>query len=392
MLENIHANISRNIHWLNQHADQNCTFSSKKNDQLLQNLVDDLMHFSELKMCSDIHIEPQEKTIKIRLRIDGVLSEHFQLPKFIHEQLCCKFKILANMNISQTRMPQDGKFIFYFKNGLNMHIRISTCPTVRGEKIVLRLLKDNKKSLDINALGMDAKQLSLFIKSISNPYGLILITGPTGSGKTSTLYSALNYVNSNMKNIITIEDPVEINLLGINQINVSAELGFPQILRTILRQDPDIIMIGEIRDDETAQIAIQAANTGHLVFSTLHTNNCIESINRLKQMNINRKDLISCLKLIISQRLFRKKCTLCHNDMDTQCNCVDGYSGRLGVFEILDFNEALKADIMLDDYCNEKQLIQNHQFISIQQQATRYAQQKITTIDEINRVLNLSLG
>lgn len=256
---------------------------------------------------SDVHIEPEKNNIRIRLRIDGVLSEQFRLPKFIQEQLCSKLKILANLNITQTRLPQDGKWIVESKNSARIHIRISTCPTIYGEKIVLRLLHDTALFLTLNDLGMAENELGNLKKILSSPSGLILVTGPTGSGKTSTLYAALDYLNNSMKNIITIEDPVEIHLAGINQVSVNADLSFEIILRSILRQDPDIIMMGEIRDQKTAEIAIQAANTGHLVLSTLHTNSCIETISRLKQMNIQQHDLIACLRLIVSQRLLRKK-------------------------------------------------------------------------------------
>lgn len=391
-MENLQDTINNTIYWLTQHAQQGCDFSSKKNDYLLKNLVHDLIHFSELKMSSDIHIEPQENFIRIRLRIDGVLSDQFRLPKFILDQLCSKLKILSNIDIAQSRLPQDGKFIFYSKNGLKTHIRISTCPTVLGEKIVLRLLKDNVTSLTLHSLGMHPEQLSKFTQAISKPQGLILITGPTGSGKTSTLYSALTHINSNTKNIVTIEDPVEIQLLGINQININnkADLTFSSILRSILRQDPDIIMIGEIRDEETAQIAIQAANTGHLVLATLHTNNCIETINRLKQMEINQHDFISCLNIIVSQRLLRKKCKQClFNKTSTECECTDGYSGRLGIFEILSFDEALKNYIVKNAYYNTPDLTEKFHFKTMNQSALEYIDQGITTKEEAKRVLNL---
>lgn len=392
MAENLRSNINNCIHWLNNHAQKDCAFSSKKNDQLLQNFVNDLINFSEIKMSSDIHIEPQENTIRIRLRIDGVLSEQFQLPKYVLEQLNCKLKIMANIDIAQNRLPQDGKFEFHSKHGLKTHIRISTCPTVRGEKIVLRLLKDNRAALNLNLLGMNPEQLATFTQSIADPHGLILITGPTGSGKTSTLYSALTLINANTKNIVTIEDPVEIQIPGINQININikANLDFSSALRSILRQDPDVIMIGEIRDEETARIAIQAANTGHLVLATLHTNNCIETINRIKQMNIDQHEFIACLRLIVSQRLLRKKCVHCnHEGASFECDCMNGYSGRLGVFEMLSFNSALKDYMIKNPRCHELDLIQHHQFIPINQHVLQYIQDGITTPEEAKRALNL---
>jgi type II secretory ATPase GspE/PulE/Tfp pilus assembly ATPase PilB-like protein len=391
-MESLRVTIKNTISWLTDHPQQENDFSSKKNDQLLQNLVNDLINYAELKMSSDIHLEPQENGIRIRLRIDGVLSEHFQAPKYIYKQFCCKLKILANIDIAQTRLPQDGKFIFHLKNNLQIHIRMSTCPTVLGEKIVLRLLKDNKGTLNLSSLGMNPEQLTVFSQAISSPHGLVLITGPTGSGKTSTLYSALSNINVDTKNIITIEDPVEVHIPGINQININikADLTFSSALRSILRQDPDVIMIGEIRDEETAQIATQAANTGHLVLATLHTNNCIETVNRLKQMNIDQNELISCLRLIVSQRLLRKKCTKCdQGSIRFECECTDGYHGRFGVFEALYFNESLKYHMIQNPYCNELNLIQNYQFTPLNQQVMECIRYGITSPEEAKRALNI---
>jgi len=392
MTENLRNKINHHIQWLTNHSHQDNAFSSKKNDQLLQNLVNDLLLFSTKKMSSDIHLEPQENTIRIRLRVDGVLSEHFILPKYIHNQLCCKLKIMANIDIAQTRQPQDGKFIFHSDNSLRIHIRISTCPTVRGEKIVLRLLKDNQHAPALNSLGMNLQQLDIFTQAISNPHGLILITGPTGSGKTSTLYSAISHINTEAKNVITIEDPVEVQISGVNQININlkADLSFSSALRSILRQDPDVIMIGEIRDEETAKIAIKAANTGHLVLATLHTNNCIETINRLSQMNLDRSEFISCLNIIISQRLLRKKCPYCtHDKIKLNCECTNGYFGRHGIFEMLSLSESLKNYIINNPYCKESDITQSYQFISLHQQALSCVREGTATFEEVKRVFNL---
>lgn len=380
-INEIHSSLLKNIYWISQHGKESSVFSLKKNDHLLKNFLEDLIYFSELKTCSDIHIEPQENNIRIRFRIDGILQEGFELPPFIFEQLCCKLKLLANMNIAESRLPQDGKFIFEHHNKLKIHIRMSTCPTIRGEKIVLRLLNNQKTEIKLESLGMTDLQLSQFINAIHYPYGLILITGPTGSGKTSTLYAAINKISSISKNIITLEDPVEVYIPGINQIHIKGELKFSSILRSILRQDPDIIMIGEIRDEETAQIAIQAANTGHLVLATLHTNSCIETIHRLKHMNIDQNDLISCLKMIVSQRLLRKK-----SDSDHE------YSGRIGLFEVLEFNEALKLYVYDHLYCQEDELIKNHGFYPMSQHGMDCVRNGITTYEEIKRILNIDLN
>jgi len=392
MQKKIHEQIKEKIDRLNQSTTQYCQFSSQKNDHLLQEIIHDIVIFSEMTSSSDIHIEPQKNNIRIRLRIDGVLSEQFYIPKFIQEQLCSKLKILANLNITQTRLPQDGKFIVELKNSIKIHIRISTCPTIYGEKIVLRLLQDTALFLTLNDLGIIENELEILKNALAYPSGLILVTGPTGSGKTSTLYAALDYLNNSMKNIITVEDPVEIQLAGINQISVNTDLNFEIILRSILRQDPDIIMIGEIRDQKTAEIAIQAANTGHLVLSTLHTNSCIETINRLRQMNIQENDLIACLKLIVSQRLLRKKCTICsEKKISVHCECEAGYKGRFGLFEILNFDEKLKKYMSQNKIYDENSLIAINKFSPIQKQARLMVKKGITTEEELKRVFNISV-
>lgn len=390
MQKKIHEQIQQKIDRLNQSATQHCQFSSQKNDHLLQEIINDILTFSEMTSASDVHIEPQKNNIRIRFRIDGVLSEQFHIPKFIQEQLCSKLKILANLNITQTRFPQDGKFIAQSNNSVKIHIRISTCPTIYGEKIVLRLLHDTAMFLTLNDLGIIDNELENLKNALAYPSGLILVTGPTGSGKTSTLYAALDHLNHCMKNIITIEDPVEIQLEGVNQISVNSDLTFEIILRSILRQDPDIIMIGEIRDQKTAEIAIQAANTGHLVLSTLHTNNCIETINRLKQMNIQEHDLISCLRLIVSQRLLRKKCAICATKKSSMdCHCEGGYKGRFGLFEILNFDEKLKKYISQNKIYDENSLIAVNQFSPIEIQARLMVKKDMTTEEEVKRVFNI---
>ena len=315
-----------------------------------------------LKSASDIHIEPYEKHCRIRYRQDGMLYTITEIPSNLAERLITRLKVISKLDIAERRLPQDGHFQIANNKNKSIDVRINTCPTLFGEKVVLRILDDSKLSLDINVLGMTESQQTLFISAISKPQGLILVTGPTGSGKTVSLYSALHYLNTPEKNISTVEDPVEIQLAGINQVNINPKIGlhFTQVLRTFLRQDPDIIMIGEIRDPETAKIAIQAAQTGHLVLSTLHTSSAYETLIRLKAMGIAEYDLLNSLSLVIAQRLARKLCDLCkvpeiilpRKDLSIDeeisafralgCqHCLQGYQGRVGIYEILapeDFN------------------------------------------------------
>lgn len=383
--------IQHTIALLRDCAAQDSLFSSKKNDQLLQHLVTDLLSFAGETGSSDIHIEPQEHDIRIRLRHDGVLAEYFHLPSSLLPQLCCKLKILANMDISQARLPQDSKFMFSSDQVQKFHVRMSTCPTVRGEKIALRILQDSTQALKLQDLGWMPQQFQNFVHGIAEPNGLILITGPTGSGKTSTLYAALTHLNTPEKNIITLEDPVEILLPGINQISINpkAELHFATVLRAILRQDPDVIMLGEIRDEETAQIAIKAANTGHLVLSTLHTNNCLATMNRLRQMQIDQDDLLHCLRLIVSQRLLRKKCVHCQAQVAVNCTCYHGYRGRHGIFEFLEMNPQVHELWRTKKLLTEEDLHSISSFSSLKEQARRCIAEGITTPAEMMRVMNL---
>lgn len=312
---------------------------TKNNDDdgPVSEFVKKLLNDAILQNASDIHIEPFSDSCRIRFRRDGLLKEVATTPPHFAARLVVRLKILADLNIAERRLPQDGRLTSEHDD---LDIRINTCPTIFGEKIVLRLLNASKIKLEIDILGFNDEQKELFFKKLSQPQGLILVTGPTGSGKTITLYSALHHLNKMEKNISSVEDPVEMEFAGINQININPRIGldFAKGLRALLRQDPDIIMIGEIRDKETAEIAVQAAETGHLVLSTLHTNNAIESIARLQSMGIDEHHFTSAVSLVIAQRLVRKLCVHCKNKNECEY-CYHGYHGRTGIFECLTINQ-----------------------------------------------------
>ena len=323
--------------------------------------------------ASDIHIEPGEKTVAVRLRIDGVLHDISPPPKSMYSAVVSRVKILANMDIAEHRIPQDGRARMRFE-GKDIDLRVNSLPTVYGEKVVMRLLDKSNLLTDINKLGLDEFNMTLFLDSIRKPHGMIYLTGPTGSGKTTTLYSALGHVKSREVNIVTVEEPVEYELEGINQVPVNADIGmsFASALRAILRQDPDIIMLGETRDKETAEIAVRAALTGHLVFSTLHTNNAPSSITRLIDMGIAPFLVCSSLNLVVAQRLIRRICKECIVEMPPPDEVIErytrsnkaplpeklyrgtgcavcsktGYKGRLAVHELLGVTPEIRRIVM----------------------------------------------
>jgi type IV pilus assembly protein PilB len=326
------------------------------------------------KNASDIHIEPYEKQLRIRYRIDGVLYEVMKPPMKLKHAITSRVKIMSNLDIAERRLPQDGRIKLKLGRGKEMDFRVSVCPVMWGEKIVLRLLDKSNLQLDMTKLGFDADVLVGFKTALANPYGMILITGPTGSGKTTTLYSALSELNKSTVNISTAEDPVEFNLFGINQVQQHEDIGlnFSATLRSFLRQDPDIIMVGEIRDFETAEIAIKAALTGHLVISTLHTNDAPSTISRLLNMGVEPFLVASAVNLIGAQRLVRKNCADCvapfeipeqalidlgvpQDKLSTvapqkgvgcrTCN-GSGYKGRIALYEILIMQEELREFIL----------------------------------------------
>lgn len=361
--------------------------NSTNYEEPLIRFVDIIIQNALQKSASDIHIEPYKTICRIRYRQDGILYEIAEIPGKLASRLVTRLKVMAQLDISERRLPQDGHFQITQAGVID--VRINTCPTLFGEKVVLRLLDARKTSMEINSLGFTADQKKIFLEKISQPQGLILVTGPTGSGKTMTLYSALRHLNISEKNISTVEDPVEIQLAGINQVNINPKIGlhFATALRTFLRQDPDILMVGEIRDPETAEIAIQAAQTGHLVLSTVHTNSALETLARLQSMGIAPYHLSRSISLIISQRLIRKLCQHCRHAQACE-HCLDGYQGRVGIYEFLPMTEAI-AQLILSGAATQtiSAQLQGQGFLSLRQIAMEKVKLGITSLSEINRVL-----
>jgi general secretion pathway protein E len=293
--------------------------------------------------ASDIHIEPYERTSSVRFRVDGSLREVVQPNRALHAALISRLKIMADLDIAEKRLPQDGRISLRLGTRA-IDVRVSTLPSAHGERAVLRLLDKSESKLSLESVGMHGQTLNRFEQLVTQPHGIVLVTGPTGSGKTTTLYAALGQLDAHSCNIMTVEDPIEYELAGVGQtqVNTKIDLTFAKALRAILRQDPDVIMIGEIRDHETAQIAIQASLTGHLVLATLHTNDAASAVTRLIDMGVEPFLLSSSLLGVLAQRLVRKTCTACQGKGCEACN-HSGYSGRTGIFELLTTNEALAA-------------------------------------------------
>lgn len=328
----------------------------EQNDEPIIEFVDRLIQDAVSRQASDIHIETYEQFSRIRFRHDGLLAEAAVIPRHLGNRVITRLKIMANLNIAERRLPQDGRIQLHF--GRTTDLRVNVCPALSGEKIVLRIMHPDQFRLAIDELGMNSMQKQLFLQRLNQPQGLILVTGPTGSGKTVTLYTALQSLNCVEKNISTVEDPVEIELSGINQVSINPKIGldFAAVLRSLLRQDPDVLMIGEVRDAETALTAAQAAQTGHLVLSTLHTNSAADTLVRLQSMGIAAHLVTASLSLIIAQRLVRKLCRRCRRqdmtDGQTQCvpqgcdDCHQGYQGRTGIFEVIPMTDLLSSLIL----------------------------------------------
>jgi type IV pilus assembly protein PilB len=349
-----------------------------------EDLVEYVIQDAIQQSASDIHIEPFAQACRIRFRCDGLLNEVANIPTHLAARFIMQLKVMAQLDITERRLPQDGHFQLY-----GTDIRINTCPTLFGEKIVLRLLNTNNISLEFSNLGLNEDQINLLLTKITKPQGMILVTGPTGSGKTITLYSIINYLNTIEKNISTIEDPIEIQLPGINQINVNPKIGldFSTALRTLLRQDPDIMMVGEIRDKETALLAIQAAQTGHLVLATLHTNNTVETVQRMQALGVNHSDIASCVSLIISQRLVRRLCLYCKNIEGCQ-QCLQGYHGRTGVYEFFPLTPVTSELIRTQkSVLTIRQHLQQEGYPSLYEAGMIKVKLGITSIYEIDRVI-----
>jgi MSHA biogenesis protein MshE len=379
--------------------------------KLLQSIFEDAIQTN----ASDIHIEPDERVLRIRQRVDGVLNEHILDNINIAPALVVRLKLMCGLNISEKRLPQDGRFSIRVKNK-NLDVRFSTLPIQNGESVVMRILDQSKGLLDLNLLGMPADLLERFKAHIRSPHGLILVTGPTGSGKTTTLYAALSSVNHPQTKIITAEDPVEYSLPRINQAQINEKIGltFASVLRSALRQDPDVILVGEIRDRETAEIAVRASITGHLVFSTLHTNGAVETATRLLDMGIEGYILASSLKVIMAQRLVRKNCDRCVEttqieesdsiwvektfNLDTAklvlkqgigcqyCNHT-GYRGRIGVYELLEMSHNTLDALRRNDSAAFVIAARNTpNFKTFSEQAMELVKQGLTTVQEIMRI------
>lgn len=389
-------------------------------------IITTILEYALKGRASDVHIEPQEKSTRVRFRIDGLLNEKLSLPKEIHDSLVSRIKILSGLKIDEKRVPQDGRFNFKTAKE-EVDLRISTLPSVHGEKVVMRLLRKTGGVPHLFDLGLRGPQLKLLEDAISKPYGIILVTGPTGSGKSTTLYSVLSRLNSSTVNIVTIEDPVEYQLTGINQVQINPQAGltFATAMRAFLRQDPNIILVGEIRDQETTQLAIQAALTGHLVFSTLHTNDAATAIPRLIDLGAEPFLIASVLKASLAQRICRKICPTCKTEYTPSAEviqslqivlgdlfpkkfaagapvvlyrgngCIEcgntGYYGRIGVFELIPISATINKMIIQNATANEIETVAKKEgLITMKQDGYLKALEGITTIEEVLRVAELA--
>lgn len=367
------------------------------------------------KGASDIHFEPYEKNYRVRFRLDGVLNEVATPPIGMSNKLSARLKVMSRLDISERRVPQDGRIKLKLSKNRSIDFRVNTCPTLFGEKIVLRILDPNSAKMGVEVLGFEEEQKTLYLSALDKPYGMILVTGPTGSGKTVSLYTGVNYLNVPGVNISTAEDPVEINMDGINQVNVNPKVGldFSSALRAFLRQDPDIILVGEIRDLETAEIAIKAAQTGHLVLSTLHTNDAPQTLTRLINMGVPGYNIASSVHLIVAQRLARRICPHCKKPADipdealleegfTQqeikdgltiyepvgCEqCTEGYKGRVGIYQVMPISEEMGRIIMeggnalvLGDQAQKEGIP------DLRQSGLKKVKDGMTSLAEVNRV------
>ncbi|BCE00644.1 type IV-A pilus assembly ATPase PilB [Marinicellulosiphila megalodicopiae] len=368
------------------------------------------------KGASDLHFEPYEKSYRVRFRVDGVLRTMSKPPVALTKKLAARLKVMSNLDIAERRAPQDGRIKLKVSAKKSIDFRVSTLPGLFGEKIVLRILDPSSAKMGIDALGYEPEQKDMYMDCLSKPQGMILVTGPTGSGKTVSLYTGLNILNTEDRNISTAEDPVEINLEGINQVNVNPKVGldFGMALRAFLRQDPDIIMVGEIRDLETASIAIKAAQTGHMVMSTLHTNSAAETITRMVNMGVPTFNIATTVNLIIAQRLGRRLCSSCKKPTEypkeslqqlgfteamlenatifepVGCSsCTNGYKGRVGIYEVVKITPSISKIIMEDGNAIElNEQFEKEGFNSLRKSGLVKVTQGITSVEEVNRVTN----
>ena len=366
--------------------------------------------------ASDLHFEPYEKTYRVRYRVDGVLRTITNPPLQLATRLASRLKVMSQMDISEKRVPQDGRIKLKLSKNKAIDFRVNSLPTLFGEKLVLRILDPSSAMLGIDALGYEPDQKELFIQALDKPQGMLLITGPTGSGKTVSLYTGLNILNREDTNISTAEDPVEINLEGINQVNVNNKVGltFSAALKSFLRQDPDIVMVGEIRDLETAEIAIKAAQTGHMVMSTLHTNSAPETLTRLRNMGVPSFNIATSVNLVIAQRLARRLCSQCKEPVDIPkqsllelgfteedlanpdlkiyqpvgcAECREGYKGRVGIYEVMKVTPEISKIIMEDGNALQISEASNKAgFNNLRRSGLIKVMQGVTSLQEVNRV------
>jgi len=366
------------------------------------------------KGASDLHFEPYEKRYRVRFRIDGILSEVASPPANLSVRIAARLKVMSKLDISEKRVPQDGRIKLKLSKTKSIDFRVSTLPTLFGEKIVMRILDSAAAKLGIDVLGYEPEQKDLFMEAIHKPQGMVLVTGPTGSGKTVSLYTAVNIINTVETNISTAEDPVEINLEGVNQVNVNPKQGltFATALRSFLRQDPDIVLVGEIRDLETAEIAIKAAQTGHLVLSTLHTNSAPETITRMINMGVPAFNIATSVNLVIAQRLTRRLCETCKSEVKLPKNvmlergfkedeigkfkiyepvgcdkCVNGYKGRVGIYQVMKFSKEM-GQILMDggNALDIGKQSAKEGVNDLHRSALLKVMQGVTSLEEVNRV------
>ncbi len=395
----------------NRNSNNDMELSPDVQDAPIIALIEEIIWDARRQGASDIHIEPFAQWIRIRYRIDGILQEVDRIAKDLHSSIVTRIKIMANMDIAEKRLPQDGRILFQ-KNGLDLDLRVSTLNSNYGETVVIRLLDKQKGLISLEDLGMEEDMLAEFRRLINLPYGMILVTGPTGSGKSTTLYAALSEIDHNLRKVITVEDPVEYQLVGINQVQVKPSVGlsFASALRAILRQAPDVILVGEIRDKETAQIAVQASLTGHLVLSTLHTNDASSAVTRLIDMGVPGYLVASCIAGVLAQRLVRRLCENCKQKAEPsveekgflksqslgqlykpvgcdRCK-MSGFSGRIGVFELISVNSQLRDSIARGDPADELRFIaEKNGMRSLREDGLLKVSKGITTVSEIMRVV-----
>jgi type IV pilus assembly protein PilB len=397
-----------------QKSQQNQGDEKDKDDAPIIVYINKILMDAIKKGASDLHFEPYEHKYRIRFRIDGILHEMASPPTTLSTRLSARIKVMSRLDIAEKRKPQDGRIKLKISERKSIDFRVSTMPTMWGEKIVMRILDSSSAMMGVDALGYEPEQKQMYLEALDQPQGMILVTGPTGSGKTVSLYAGLNILNKPERNISTAEDPVEINLEGINQvqINPKADMTFANALKAFLRQDPDVIMVGEIRDLETAEIAIKAAQTGHLVMSTLHTNSAPETLTRLLNMGVPAYNVASSVSLIVAQRLARRLCKNCkepetlpkeellkqgfsHDQLDSVTlftpkgceHCTDGYKGRVGIYEVVKITPEISNLIMSGGNSMEiAQIAQRLGFANLRTSGLKKAASGLTSLKEVNRV------